>query len=62
MDCIVIAKQTAYLKALGYCELSVQSLNMLSSLLTAADFLYHFSLPPVLRIWQLTPPPLTHPS
>ena len=51
MDCIVIVKQTAYLKALGYCELSVQSLNMLSSLLTAADFLYHFSLPSVLRIW-----------
>ena len=43
MDCIVIAKQTAYLKALGYCELSVPSYNMLFSLLTTAEF----SLPSV---------------
>ena len=28
-------------RPLGYCELSVQSFNMLFSLLTAADFLYH---------------------
>ena len=28
-------------RPLGYCELSVQSFNMLFSLLTEADFLYH---------------------